>query len=96
MQLFHQRGTIENTEIPGQWQRMTLLGKSLLQRRHTFCQDEGCVHVQQHRSGKGQRDTLQQEMNQERQARQEQSSAQIAANGQRDAVASLWRVNDAL
>ena len=97
VQLFHQRGTIENTEIPGQWQRMTLLGKELVTAQAQLARMKA-AYVSGADLARAQAlvDTLQQEMNQERQARQEQSSAQIAANGQRDAVASLWRVNDAL
>ena len=97
VKLFHQKGTIENTEIPGQWQRMTLIGKELVTAQAQLARMKAAY-------GRGDDlaraqalvNTLQQEMNQERQAREEQSTAQIAVNGQRDAVASLWRVNDAL
>ncbi len=95
-QLFQQKGAVENSEIPAQWQRLTLLGTELIKAEVELARKRASYSTGGLAAQEAIVNLLRTQMDVERRRRQDQSATQIAVNGQRDAVASLWRVSDTL
>jgi capsular exopolysaccharide synthesis family protein len=94
--LYREPGAVENSEIPGQWQRLTLLGVELVKAQSDLARLKASYNPEALARAKAQVASLEAQMTAERQNRTSQFRAQIAVNAGRDRLASLWRVSDEL
>jgi Mrp family chromosome partitioning ATPase/capsular polysaccharide biosynthesis protein len=96
-QLFRQEGAVENGTIPREYQRLTLMeierAKALVElaKRRAVYKSPADSAIQQ-----ALLDETNRQMSEQRRVRQAQSAVQIAVEGQRDAIASLWRLHEVL
>jgi uncharacterized protein involved in exopolysaccharide biosynthesis len=94
--LYRQPGALETAEIPGHDSRLATMQAELLKTTTDLAKLRATYSPEMAARAKAVNDSIQSVYNSERRDRKEQAATQIAITGQRDSVASLWRVSDAL